>query len=108
MLQELLHLWSLLPNLLSADRLWVKGANRTLEGPDDDHERWIQERGGNRNRLKSYYNVEFLHLLPKDPQVTGPTTVLKVVVVALLHSLLLNPTNHILNHLGEQWDELEP
>ena len=65
------------------------------------------ETGGDRTKLQKYKNVEFKQLLGIDPNLTSPTLVLSVVPIAHLHTLLLNPCNHILKHLVAVWPELE-
>ena len=65
------------------------------------------ETGGDRAKLKNYKNVEFGHLLGIDPNSNLPTLVLSVVPIPLLHTILLNPCNHILKHLNGVWPELE-
>ena len=86
---------------------WVKGPDRTVEGVTAMQERWRRETGGDRERLKDYENVEFEPLVPAIPGATAPTPILAVMPIPLLHSLRLNPTNHILSHLAGVFPGLE-
>ena len=88
------------------DAEWVKGADRTIEGIAQFNEQWLEETGGDRSKLKNYYNCEHLPLIGVDPDATTATLVHSRVPIALLHTLLLNPTNHLLKHLGGVWPEL--
>ena len=88
------------------DAEWVKGADRTIEGIAQFNEQWLAETGGDRSKLKNYYNCEHLPLIGVDPNATTATLVHSRVPIALLHTLLLNPTNHVLKHLGGVWPEL--
>ena len=88
------------------DAEWVKGADRTIEGIAQFNEQWLDETGGDRSKLKNYYNCEHLPLIGVDPDATTATLVHSRVPIALLHTLLLNPTNHVLKHLGGVWPEL--
>ena len=86
---------------------WVKGPDRTVEGVTAMQERWRRETGGNRERLKDYENVEFEPLVPVIPGATSSTPILAIMPIPLLHSLRLNPTNHILSHLAGVFPGLE-
>ena len=69
--------------------------------------RWRDETGGDRAQLKEYFNSEYPPLLTPTPGATGPTTVLSRIPIPLLHTLLLNPANHILAHLTSVWPPLD-
>ena len=88
------------------DAEWVKGADRTIEGIAQFNEQWLAETGGDRSKLKNYYNCEHLPLIGVDPNATTATLVHSRVPIALLHTLLLNPTNLLLKHLGGVWPQL--
>ena len=88
------------------DAEWVKGADRTIEGIAQFNEQWLEETGGDRSKLKNYYNCEHLPLIGVDPDATTATLVHSRVPIALLHTLLLNPTNLLLKHLGGVWPQL--
>jgi hypothetical protein len=85
----------------------VKGPDRSIEGLRDYHEQWAVETNYDRSKLKHYFNVEFLPLIPTNPDATTATLVHTRLPIALLHTLLLNPTNHILKHLGGVWPGFE-
>ena len=87
--------------------VWVKGEDRTLENLILNQENWLAETGGDRTKLKEYFNVEFPPLIASKTDSGSPTLVLQCVPIPLLHTLLLNPCNHILKHLGEVWPQLK-
>ena len=67
----------------------------------------MTDTGGDRDKLKNYMNVEFPHLLGKNSNSDKQILVLSVVPIPLLHTILLNPCNHILKHLSGEWPKLE-
>ena len=90
---------------------WVQGPNRTIESLLTNNEQWIKETGGDRDKLKQFFNSEFPPLItsvadPSPTQPAAPTLVLHRVPPPLLHTVLLNPTNHLLVHLGGVWPGL--
>ena len=64
----------------------------------DYQRQWLEETGGDRSKLMNFMNVEFAPLLALHPE-SANTLVLDRVAVALLHTVKLNPCNHILRHL---------
>ena len=86
---------------------WVKGEDGTRENLIENQRKWFVETGGDRAKLKDYFNVEYLPLLGSNPNDTTSTTlVLQCVPIALLHTILLNPCNHVLKHLEDIWPQL--
>ena len=63
---------------------------------------WLEETGGDRDKLKEYFNVEFPPHVTADPNATGPTTVLSRCPIPLLHTIKLNPVNHILQYWAKE------
>jgi len=61
--------------------------------------RWVEETDSDRRQLKNYFNCEFPPRVPSNPD--GPTLILEVVPIALLHTILLNPVNHMVKGLEE-------
>ena len=46
---------------------WLSGEYRTFDSLAEDHNKWMQETGGKRNKLKLYHSSEFLPMkLVKD------------------------------------------
>ena len=86
--------------------VWVKGEDRTLQNLITNQDKWLAETGGDRTKLKEYFNVEFPPLIGSNHDPGSPTLVLQCVPIPLLHTLLLNPCNHILKHLGDVWSPL--
>ena len=72
----------------------------------ESNEKWAAETNRDRSKLKNYYNVEFLPLIPTD-QSAATTLVHTMVPIALLHTILLNPCNHVIQHLSGVWPGLE-
>ena len=64
----------------------------------DYQRQWLEETGGDRSKLMNFMNVEFAPLLALHPE-SANTLVLDRVAVALLHTVKLNPCNHIMRHL---------
>jgi hypothetical protein len=81
------------------DAVWTKGANSTIEEKRANNIRWLEETDGDRDQLKDYFNSEFLPLVATNPD--GPTLVIEVFPIAELHTLLLNPVNHLVKGLEE-------
>ena len=79
----------------------------------ESNEKWRAETNSNRKKLKDYFNVEFPPLIPtntKSPNDTESPTVTLVhtkLPIALLHTILLNPCNHLIQHLSGVWPGLE-
>ena len=82
----------------------------------ESNEKWAAETNRDRSKLKNYYNVEFLPLIPTatapapapaTATATATTLVHTMVPIALLHTILLNPCNHVIQHLSGVWPGLE-
>ena len=78
-----------------------------MEGLLESHEQWVAETNSDRSKLKNYFNVEFPPLIPTDTESGATTLVHTRVPIALLHTILLNPVNHLVKHLGGVWPGLE-
>ena len=85
---------------------WIKGEDRTRENLIENQKKWFGETNGDRTKLKEYFNVEFLPLIGSNQNPNSSTLVLQCVPIALLHTLLLNPCNHLIKHLEEAWPQL--
>ena len=85
---------------------WIKGEDRTRENLIENQKKWFGETSGDRTKLKEYFNVEFLPLIGSNPNPNSSTLVLQCVPIALLHTILLNPCNHLIKHLEEAWPQL--
>jgi len=81
------------------DAFWTKRANRWIEGMRANTIRWAEETNRDRRQLKNYFNCEFPPLVASNPD--GHTLVLEVVPIAELHTILLNPVNHLVKGLEE-------
>ena len=90
---------------------WVTGELRTLESLKEHMEQWVRQSGGNRAKLKDYYNVEFQPLFTTyRPNWEGPllpTYILTKIPPPPLHTFRLGPVNHLLEALGKLYPELE-
>ena len=74
----------------------------------ESNEKWAAETNRDRSKLKNYYNVEFLPLIPTATATATATTLVHTMVpIALLHTILLNPCNHVIQHLSGVWPGLE-
>ena len=87
---------------------WVKGENRTLESSRENQAEWWEKGRGNRARLMV---MEFEALfIPYRPDWQGPllpTSILAKIPPPPLHSFCLGPVNHLVDHLGQLYPELE-
>jgi hypothetical protein len=82
------------------DAVWAKGLNRWIEGMRDNNLRWVEETDSDRRQLKNYDNCEFPPLVASSNP-NGHTLVLEMVPIAELHTILLNPVNHLVKSLEE-------
>ena len=73
---------------------WVKGEDRTLESLGKNQEDWVKETGGNRDKLKDFFNVEFLPLFSCKGDL--PTKILTKIPPPPLHTFRLGPVNHLI------------
>jgi hypothetical protein len=87
------------PSTRFRDAVWGKGTDRKIEEMRTLKTRWLEETGGDRDKLKDYFNCEFDPLFPTNPD--RPTLVIEVFPIAELHTVLINPTNHLITGLQE-------
>ena len=87
------------PSTRFRDAVWGKGTDRKIEEMRTLKTRWLEETGGDRDKLKDYFNCEFDPLFPTNPD--RPTLVIEVAPTAELHTVLINPTNHLITGLQE-------
>jgi hypothetical protein len=81
------------------DAVWIRGANRFIEGMRGNNDLWEEETDGDRRQLKNFFNCEFPPLPATNAD--GPTLVLEVIPIAELHTILINPVNHLIKGLEE-------
>ena len=87
------------PSTRFRDAVWGKGTDRKIEEMRTLKTRWLEETGGDRDKLKDYFNCEFDPLFPTNPD--RPTLVIEVFPIAELHTVLINPTNHMITGLQD-------
>ena len=74
--------------------LWEKGQDRTVEDISKINHKWLEETGGDRDKLKDYFNCQNQPLL--NPNGTGDTKVLLVSPPPPLHNGKLGPVNDLM------------
>ena len=82
---------------------WIKGVNRTVSSFNEHQKKWCSVTKCNRDRLKEYFNCESKPLLTCDEE---NTPILYKIPPPPLHTILLGPVNHIIQHLMIHYPDL--